>query len=356
MVKVNPYLRELTRVFPVGDREYFLRLDMNENPEGLPQDFVEECFAKINGNFLARYPDINALLNTLSEYHGISKNCFCISDGSEMMMKYLFEGFVTPKSNIVTFAPTFAMYGVYARMFGALHREVPIDYDFVLPIEEMLSQIDKDTSMVVLLSPNNPVGGVPDEASVRRVIKAAREHDALVVIDEAYHYFCNVSYLKLTMEYDNVIVLRTFSKLFSLAACRVGYAVGNPALIDILYKARPTFDTNAVGLFFANEILQNKDLIQNLITTEREGREFLLTELRKLGYAPYDGKGNYVLWKPKLQPPEIAKLLQQEKILIKTYGNALLKGYIRVSTGSKSVMEKFLRMYQKIDGKDVHEK
>lgn len=349
MVKVNPYLRNWTCIFPDGGREDFLRLDMNENPEGLPQDFVDECYAKMNGSFLARYPDIGALLDTLSEYHGIPRAYFCVSDGLEMAIKYLFECFVSPGSNIVMFYPTSAMYGVYARMFGAVHKEVAIPSDFSLPIDEMISRIDSDTSMVVLLSPNNPVGGAPDEESVRRVIEAAKKNNALVVIDEAYHYFCDTSYLKLAIEYDNVIVLRTFSKLFSLAACRVGYAVGNHALIDVMYKARPTFETNAVGLFFANEILKRKDLIDNLIREEREGRNFLLNTLKERGYDVYNGEGNYALWKPHIKPLEIEKLLKREKVLIKTYENDLLRDYIRVSTGSKRIMEEFLRIYLRLD-------
>ena len=351
MVKINPVLETLTRVFPEGGRGDFLRLDMNENPEGLPVDFVAEVRAKITPAFLATYPEPDRLLAALAAYHHLPEDRFSLTDGSEMAIKHVFEVFALPGTQVVTVAPSFAMYEVYCAMFGVTHRGVPIGEDLAFPTEDFLAAIGQDTSIVVLLSPNNPAGGLLPRDEVERIIRKAAEHDAVVVIDEAYHYFCEVSYLELAERYDNVVVLRTFSKLFSLAGLRLGYAVSRPEIVTYLNRMRPTFEANSVALLFGEALLRRLDIIEALIQTEKEGRLYLMEALTRAGYEPrHDHGGNFVLVKPKKCPREVEAALKERKILVKTYGDKhLLQDYIRISTGSRRVMEKFVAAFLDID-------
>lgn len=351
MVKVNPVLERLQRIFPEGVRGDFLRLDMNENPEGLPENFVAEVRAKITPAFLATYPETDALLVALSAYHHLPMDRFSLTDGSEMAIKHVFEVFALPGTQVVTVAPSFAMYEVYCQMFGVTYQGVPIGEDLTFPTEDFLAAIGKDTSLVVLLSPNNPAGGVLPRAEVERIIRKAAEHDAVVVIDEAYHYFCEVSYLDLAKRYDNVVVLRTFSKLFSLAGLRLGYAVSRPEIVAYLNRMRPTFEANSVALLFGEALLRRPDIIEALIQTEKEGRLYLMEALTRAGYEPrHDHGGNFILVKPKKRPREVEAALKERKILIKTYGeNHLLRDYIRISTGSQCVMEIFMVAFLAVD-------
>ena len=351
MVKINPVLEKLTRVFPEGGRGDFLRLDMNENPEGLPADFVAEIRAKITPAFLATYPEPDRLLAALAAYHHLPEDRFSLTDGSEMAIKHVFEVFALPGTQVVTVTPSFAMYEVYCEMFGVTHQGVPLGEDLAFPTEAFLGAIGQDTSLVVLLSPNNPAGGLLPRDEVERIIRKAAEHDAVVVIDEAYHYFCEVSYLELVERYDNVVVLRTFSKLFSLAGLRLGYAVSRPEIVDYLNRVRPTFETNSVALLFGEALLRRPDIIESLIQTEKEGRLYLMGALARAGYEPrHDHGGNFVLVKPKKCSREVEAALKERKILVKTYGNKhLLRDYIRISTGSRRVMEKFVAAFLDID-------
>ena len=351
MVKINPVLEKLTRVFPEGGRGDFLRLDMNENPEGLPADFVAEIRAKITPAFLATYPEPDRLLAALAAYHHLPEDRFSLTDGSEMAIKHVFEVFALPGTQVVTVTPSFAMYEVYCEMFGVTHQGVPLGEDLAFPTEAFLGAIGQDTSLVVLLSPNNPAGGLLPRDEVERIIRKAAEHDAVVVIDEAYHYFCEVSYLELVERYDNVVVLRTFSKLFSLAGLRLGYAVSRPEIVDYLNRMRPTFEANSVALLFGEALLRRPDIIKALIQTEKEGRLYLMGALARAGYEPrHDHGGNFVLVKPKKCSREVEAALKERKILVKTYGNKhLLRDYIRISTGSRRVMEKFVAAFLDID-------
>ena len=351
MVQVNPTLKTLHRVFPEGARGDFLRLDMNENPEGLPENFVAEVRAKITPAFLATYPEPDELLTALSAYHHLPRDRFSLTDGSEMAIKHVFEAFALPGRQVVTVEPSFAMYEVYCQMFGVSRRGVPLKGDLTFPTEDFLAAIGGDTSLVVLLSPNNPAGGVLSRGEVTRIVEKAAAHGAVVLIDEAYHYFCEISYLDLTEKYDNVVVLRTFSKLFSLAGLRLGYAVSCSEIVDYLNRVRPTFEANSVALLFGAALLRWPDIIQALIQTEKEGRRYLMDALNRAGYAPrHDHGGNFVLVKPNLPPKVVEAAMRVQGILIKTYGKEHLLGeYIRISTGNRRAMERFMTAFLKAE-------
>lgn len=349
-MKMNSNLYKLTRIFPEEDRKKFLRLDMNENPEGLPVEFVESVLKKVTPEFLAQYPEAGILMKQLAEYHNLSIGNFCITDGSEMAIKHIFEVFDTEGSNVVTVNPSFAMYSVFADMYGLENRKVDINDDFSFPFTEYLSMIDKNTSLVILVSPNNPVGGVLQLGDVEKIIKKAVSVDAMVIIDEAYHYFCDLSCIDFIKKYPNVIVLRTFSKLLSLASCRIGYAISTPENCEHINLVRPSFEANAIGILFASELLKYPDIIKRLIDIEKDGRQYLLNYLEKKKYSYYYGDGNFVLIKTNISPAKVSEAMRENKILIKTYSSSnLLQDYVRVSTGSYNSMRQFTEVLEKID-------
>ena len=349
MYYVNPFIEKLVRIYPEGDRSGFLRLDMNENPEGLPENFVETCKCYINASFISSYPNRESLIATLSQYHDLPENNFCITDGSEMAIKYIFEVFAEKGKKVVTVNPTFEMYGVYCNMFGLKHITYDIPENFEINIEDFINLIDTDTCLVCLLNPNNPVGGSYSKEDIIRIINKANENNAVVVIDEAYHYFCNSTIIDIVNDYDNVIVLRTFSKLFSLASCRIGYAVACPKIATLLNKVRPTFDTNSFALLFAEMVLKDKEIKTKLIDIEREGRLYLIEKLKEYNYQYYYGEGNYIFIKPKNNKQNVIEKMYNKKILVKNYNKGILKDYIRINTGSINVMKKFFEIFIAID-------
>ena len=147
-----------------------------------------------------------------------------------------------------------------------------------------------------------------------------------------------------------MIVLRTFSKLFSLAALRIGVIIGHPTLIDYIKRSRLTFDTNAVALLFAERILDRPDLIQQLIQTEADGKKYALMRLESLGYECRECKGNFIFIKTNSNAQNVARALEEKKkILVHAYSNEFLKDYIRVSTGDMNSMKFFIDSFIEID-------
>lgn len=323
----------------------YLRLDMNENPDGLPREFVEDVLSKITPEFLATYPEPDKLTELLGSYHGMRKNNIYLTNGSDEAIKMIFQVFGKPGKGVVTVNPTFAMYDVYCEMFGMKQKKIQYDDHLNINSQHIIQAIDDDTSLVILLNPNNPIGNVFDWDETERIVKRAKKKKTVVVIDEAYHYFYPVSFLELINRYDNVIILRTFSKMFSLAACRLGYAISNEQFISYLRNAGQTFQVNAVALKFGEALIQCPELIQELETIQREGKKYLCERLKEKGHDIYAGEGNYVFVKIAQQVSEVEGYLKEHGVLVKTYHNGLLKNYIRVTTGSRKTMEQFLEIF-----------
>ena len=247
-------------------------------------------------------------------------------------------------------APSFEMYWVNCCILGYRHVSVVYEPDLTIKIENILNAINDNTRIVVLLNPNNPVGNVYTEEELQRVIARAKEVGAIVIIDEAYHYFYPNTFLNYALEGENVVVLRTFSKLFSIAACRLGVIISNPEIIHYVKNARLTFDANSIALLFAERILDHPEMVEELIRIENEGKAYTLEELQKKGYECRDCRGNFIFVKPHHDAKEITKRLEEEKqVLVHAYGNELLKDDIRVSVGSKEAMQIFLDAFFEVD-------
>lgn len=350
MCFVNEDIKATYRVFPEQNRYDKYRYDMNENPEGLPKDFVNEVLEEITPEFLAIYPEPDKFLKKYANYIGVGFENVTATNGTDMAIRYLLETFGEKGKEVVTVAPSFEMYGVNCCILGYKHVPVPYNKDLTINMDSIVAAINTNTRIVVLLNPNNPIGNVYTNEEVQRVIDKAKSVNALVIIDEAYHYFYPNTFLSLVKENDNVVLLRTFSKLFSIAALRLGVIISSPEIIHYVKNAKLTFDVNSVALLFGEKLIDRPDLIQKLIDIENKGKEYALTELKKRGYECRDCRGNFIFVKPKHNAKTVAHRLEGEKkVLVHPYGNELLKDYLRVSVGSADAMKIFLNAFFEID-------
>ena len=324
---------------------------MNENPEGLPKEFFNEVMQTITPEYIATYPETGKLKSLLADDLGVSKEQILLTNGSDDGLKTIFEVFGDYGKKMVSVWPSFAMYMVYAKMNGMIHVEVPYNDDFSVDVDCIINSIDSETSIVSLLNPNNPIGNVYTDDEVIRIIRRSKEMGAIVIIDEAYHYFYSKTFIEICKKYDNVILTRTFSKLCSIAGLRIGYLVSTPEIIKTLYNSKPTYAVNCIALRFAENIISNKTLINQMIETEAEGRKYIIDLLKENNIHYYAQNGNYVFIGCKGCVEETVKKLAENGVLVKSYGNQpLLKDYIRISTGSKAIMDKFWKIFVKVRG------
>lgn len=353
---VKPCIKDIVRIGGQQGRAGFLRLDMNENPGGLPAEFVEMVKAEITPEFLAMYPEESRLINLLADYLSLENDCqitadhLCLTNGSDMAIRYLLEVFAEPGSRVVTVSPSFEMYRIYSLVFGLEHCPVLYHQDYTLPVEEIVEAINADTDVVVLLNPNNPVGRAFTNEEFDLITKRAAAVGAIVIVDEAYHYFYKASFMRQALALDHVVVIRTFSKIMSLAGCRLGFMTADPAIIQYIKNVRPSFEVNAVAIKFAEKLLEQPQLIETMKREAQEGKDYLVRDLREHGYQVMVQEGNFIFVQPKNRTAaEAAVELERRNILVKTYGNPLLRDWLRISTGACSYMEKFVKVFYEVD-------
>ncbi len=350
MYYVNEDIKNTYRIFPSQGRYGYLRYDMNENPEGVPQEFVDEVVKEITPEFLAIYPEPDRFTRKYADFVGVDFDNVLATNGSDRAIRSMLETFGEKGKKVVTVAPSFEMYWVNCNILGLVHVPVSYEEDLTIDVNKIVDAIDSDTRVVVLLNPNNPIGNVYSEDEAVRVIEKARSVGAVVIIDEAYHYFYDKTFLHLINKYDNVAVLRTFSKCFSLAACRLGLVIADKQMIGYLKNGKLTFDVNSFALLFGERLLDHPEVIDRLIREEKEGKEYVLRELSAHGYECRDCKGNFIFVKPNKDAHELTRELEEKKkILVHAYSNELLKKYIRVSVGSPAAMKRFLEAFFELD-------
>ncbi|WP_054957466.1 pyridoxal phosphate-dependent aminotransferase [Paenibacillus dakarensis] len=349
MYYVNPNIKDLYRTSYSESRKDYIRLDMNENPEGLPAPFFEQVMKYITPEYVAMYPEMSKVIQKLAGYLQCMPSNICLTNGSDDAMRLLFEVYGELGKKVVSVNPSFEMYSVYMNMYGMEHSPINYDADFKVRLDEVLDAIDPDTGIVVLLNPNSPIGASWRENEVEKIIEKAKINNAIVVIDEAYYYFSPQTYMNVTSKYDHVMVFRTFSKLLSIAGARIGYIVSNDQIISEIKKACSTYPVNCFAIKFAEEILDHPEIIEELMDKEKQGREYLLEHLQQNKYEYHFNNGNYVLIRPKKTPQHIFAELKRNNILIKTYKAPILADWIRVTTASVKVMRVFWEQFKLAD-------
>lgn len=350
MYYVNPAIKNAVRVPQPEGRGKYVRLDQNENPDGLPQWLFDSAMKKVTPEYLSIYPEETIPTTKYANLLGLEKENVTLTAGSTVGMGYVIKVFGQKDKNILCVTPSFAMYEVYAKMIGMNVNQIKYEDDFSFKIENTLSQINKNTGIVVLVNPNMPVGNVYPKAEMKAVIEKAKENDALVIIDEAYYYFYDQTAIELTKEYDNVVVLRTFSKMLSMPALRLGAIISNPEIIRYINNYKPHYTVNSIALLFAEAIVDNHDkLLSELKEQYLEGKEYILKELSENGYETIPSEGCYVCIKPKYKTSrEITDLLKENNILI-LCGKDGLTGWLRLTITHKKYMEIFMNTLLKID-------
>ena len=207
-----------------------------------------------------------------------------------------------------------------------------------------------DTELLVLLNPNNPMGNVYSEDEMEMLISKARENEITVLIDEAYYYFYPNSFIRYALTEEHVFITRTFSKLFSLAGCRLGYVVGWPEGIELVQKLCTPHNVNAFGMLFAQKIIEKEGMLEELIRLQKEGKDYLISWLDDNDYRYNAKEGNFLFIQPKSDARELVNKMKQEDILIKSYPDVGDLGVcLRVTTGEKKYMERFTEALVKLD-------
>lgn len=351
MYYLDEKVKRLYRIFDQNERKDYLRLDLNENPGGLTQEFINRVLSDITPQTVSQYPETLEFTETLAKYLGTDVQHICLVNGSAEGIRYILQAFTSPNGRIVGVVPSYFMFQVYSEMYGRNFIKVPYEENLTMNIDNILNEMTDDTQLLILLNPNNPMGNVYSEEEFERIMVCAREKKINVLVDEAYHYFYPKTFISYALNEEHVFITRTFSKLFSMAGCRLGYVVGWPQGIEMIQKLCTPHNTNAFALKFAQAIISTPGMIESLVSDFNEGRKYLLKELDKNHYLYHGDAGNFLFIKPKSNAINIVNRMKREKkILIKMYPNVGTFGdCLRVSIGEKKYMKEFINALIELD-------
>ena len=343
MYYLNKKIEKLHRIFDQNERKDYLRLDLNENPGGLPQEFINDVLKEVTPQFVAQYPETLQFTEKLAKFLGTDIQHLCLVNGSAEGIRYIIQAFTSEKGRIVGVVPSYFMFQVYSEMYGREFVKVPYNEDLTMDVNNIIREMTEDTQLLILLNPNNPMGNVYSDEEFEQIMSVANEKQITVLVDEAYHYFYPKTFIRHALEKEHVFVTRTFSKLFSMAGCRLGYVAGWPEGVKMVQKLCTPHNTNAFAMKFAEKIIETPEVLQSLIDNFNEGRNFLIETLDANDY-PHQGEaGNFIFIKTKTDADMIVKRMKEEKkILIKSYPNVGSFGTcLRVSIGEKKYMQQF---------------
>ena len=351
MYYLDENIKNLNRIFDQHKREGYLRLDLNENPGGLDEDFIKETLGEVTQEFVSQYPETLEFTTVLADYLGTDIEHLCLVNGSAEGIRYIIQAFTSSNGKIVGVVPTYAMFEVYSAMYG--RDFIPVQYteDLQMPIENIIKELTDDVQLLILLNPNNPVGNTYTDEEMETLLNEAKKHEITVLIDEAYHYFYPKTFIDRALKGEHIFVTRTFSKLFSLAGARLGYVAGWKDGITMVQKLCTPHNVNAFAMKFAQKILTTPGMLPHLIQLQKEGRMYLIESLDEHGYIHHGEQGNFIFIKPKTDADElVVKMKEQKGILIKSYsGIGALGKVLRVSTGEKKFMERFTTALYELD-------
>ncbi len=322
-----------------------IKLNTNESPFPPGPEVIKALNAgAVSMLRLYSDPTCAMLREAAADFYGISPDMVCAGNGSDELLALIFHG-LTPNGAVFPDI-TYGFYPVFSDMFGVSAKEIPIREDFSIDVEDYRGE--KGT--VVIANPNAPTGLYLDEGKVRRLLE--QDRDRLVVMDEAYIDFGGKSSVGLLGEYDNLIVVQTFSKSRQLAGERVAIAMSSPEIIADLNTLRFSFNpynVDSLAILAGSAAMRDREYFEKCRLEIIRSREYTIEKLRELGFNVTDSLANFVFAAPPgMSGGEYMRALRQEGILVRHFDKAKTDAYVRISIGTFEDMQTLIEKTEKI--------
>ena len=323
---------------PSGGRAGKLRLDFNENTCGASPRVIAALERYLSADALAVYPEYLETKPALARFFNVAPGEFILTNGTDEAIQVLVNTFVDDNDEVLILHPAYAMYRFYSEVAGAQIREVSYRLPTLeFPVEELLAAITPRTRAILISNPNNPTGTLLKD--VTPVLDAAP--NAAVLIDEAYYEFCGVTALPLLSRYPNLFVSRTFSKVYGMAAMRVGCLFSQPANVAWMHKAQSPYSVNMLGAVAARAAIEDTEYVRAYVSQVLEARDLCYRGLERLGVAHWKSAANFVLFESPKPPKELVQNLRARGILVRDRSHEI-PNTVRVTIGTPPQTERFL--------------
>ncbi|MBI4773717.1 MAG: histidinol-phosphate transaminase [Deltaproteobacteria bacterium] len=339
---------ELQKLYGCGP---IIRLNNNENPLGPPPG-AQEVLRRFPPPRASVYPsgDSFHLRRKLAGLHGLDPDQILVGNGANEVIAFVIKAFCKEGDNIITAEKTFAVYEWVAEFSGFQAKLVAMK-DHGFDDEGMLARIDDRTKILFLCNPNNPTGTYWSEGKLRRFLDRIAGH-RIVVVDEAYFEFVEQENypngIELLREYPNLVVFRTFSKMYALAGLRIGYLAGNLDVVDVIRKTCVVYSVNSLAQEAALAALDDERHILRTRDMVKRGKALLTDELTRLQLPFVLGEGNYIMIRLPMSDTLAYRRLMKFGVMVRSMTGFRFPNFIRVTISERPAMEAFVRALEKI--------
>ena len=315
-----------------------IKLNTNENPYG-PSQRVKNAMMDIDTLRLYPDPTASALVDVLAEYHGVDPSQVFVGVGSDDVLAMSFLTFFNSDKPILFPDITYSFYDVWAELFRIPYERPALDENFRLVKEDYY----RENGGIVFPNPNAPTGIYEDIKNVEDIV--SHNKDSIVIVDEAYIDFGGESALGLIDKYDNLVVVRTFSKSRSMAGLRIGYAISNPVLIRALNDVKYSYNSytmNRPSLIMGTESVKDDEYFKETVAKVVATRERFVEAIKPLGFTCLPSSANFVFATHKDIPAkEIFQAAKKAHIYVRYFDKPRIDNYLRISIGTDEEMDKF---------------
>lgn len=360
-MKIRPARRQIENIRPyipgkpieelereLGIREA-MKLASNENPLGPSLRAMRAVAPGLRT--INRYPDGDSFLlrSALAKRLRVTPKALVFGNGSNEIIELLVRTYLKPGQEAVTSECSFLVYDLVVPAAGGILRKAPLR-NFTYDLEAIRSQVNRKTRIIFIANPNNPTGTIVREPEFVRFLRKIPD-TVLVVMDEAYAEFAADSRyprsLKLLGRFPNLVILRTFSKIYGLAGLRIGYGVARPEVIDYLNRVRQPFNVNGVAQIAARAALDDRKHIQATRENNRRGLALMYKEFHRLGIRYIPSQANFLLFQVPGSGEEYYQHLLRAGVIVRPMGGYGLPDWLRVSIGRPGENRRFLSALKK---------
>jgi histidinol-phosphate aminotransferase len=329
---------------PTGGRSEKLRLDFNENTVGCSPRVIE-ALRRVTADQLTIYPEYSKSIEILADFFEVAQDEFTLTNGTDEAIQLLVNTFVDRDDEVLMMRPSYAMYRFYAEVAGASIREIDYNGDLSFSLERFVAAIGPNTRAILLANPNNPTGTVMGHEEIGAILNAAPQ--AAVLIDEAYFEFFGVSVLGWIREFPNLLVSRTFSKAYGMAALRCGCLFSNVENMRWIRRAQSPYSVNMIAAIAACAAVEDREYRAEYVAEVVQARVLAWDGLQRLGIRCFRAFGNFILFDVGERAMEISKALRDGGVLVRDRSYEI-PGCVRVTIGTRKQIAQFLEELEKL--------
>ncbi len=295
-----------------------IRMDTNVNVLGsnpAAEAYIEGL--RINTN---TYPNTysDGLRDALADLYGLKRDNFVVGNGSDEMINTAFTTFVEPGvTSVIQPYPSYSLYSYFTQLSSGIMKEAELDEDFQLDPDAMIGKGEDRKGVLIMPSPNNPTGNCFRTKDIEEILS---KHEGIVILDEAYSEYARKTMIDKVDEFDNLIVCKTFSKAYAMAAFRVGYMASNLKVADMLNSVKVPYSLNGISEGAAIAALKDRSFVERSVSMVEEQRPKLAKKMESLGFECYPSDANFILARAPIDHAKLVEGMKKRGILIRDFG------------------------------------